>query len=997
MGRPASIQEFTAHDFRELQKRFGSEPLNSELFAEALNEVSDVSKAEAHRIFARCDTFNSDLVDWSSFISFCIESGLVMDRDRYKGATLNREEIDEDFGHRRSVDALVFLSEIGILISSSRSGGCKVWSAADKRLIATLQEPPLEISRGYSIAPNMEIGPGNLIEQPKAEIVTMQELELYSKPTGFEPSVVKEFKDSTLGEIAGVPNLPNTNGVPLRYTKHLRRIARPDQPYTIKELHKAQELRELAMRRDVKTNTSLSKPQVDYLLRKSTEDDGRKHDPMLRYGKPAAKALGGWITDGVYDPDAEVAFFGTLGATVLTYNTSSWTITSQHRVPRTPLCMELIKKPISNTNAVLYGDTAGYLSLFDVESRQLTHTNAVHGRNWVNTLCTHPLLGIISGDLSGRICISDSERLLLERSFKAHNLGVTGVDLSWTLKLISTSSLDRTVKIWDPYSKDIVHSFESHKTAFLDCYFHDQSYSVFGIASDKKILVYDVRMWRKRQTISDSFVHQPIDAFTSAAYDRNRGILATAGNVIRFWTVNNESSQVVTKMQDVEPPVFRLRQSLHPHVTAPVGKQVEEKKVSSLHTSKPIALLYVAFLNNLLVVDEKGMCSLWRLGDGQLLHSFSCLLPGQQIVTAASLDPNGRLLIVAATADGVVSFFNFNSGQQVFTFPELGTEITKLTILEDNPNFACVATGWHGLIAEIPHLPRLGQQANPVQVLMAHKHDIDSCCIIKDSYHDDFATISSEEGIIVIWQIHLNAPRLSFEIPCIGLGISPYPNVTASCHMRRMDSLLVSLEPEDQRSVILGVDVYSEKPNAHLLVKINSSIIHMTINNKETLLFVTTADGELIVFDLGSSDQRFKFSGVNSERTIDDIVIVKEISRQKVGLVHTVQLIESSIGLLVLSFPDGNIALFKPTSTPEKIAMLNQDAEWPDLPNIDELNALIAKRGWNKVKRSFKMIANAARLRRMSLIERFREQGLLASPKVETPQIDFDFFTPNDQ
>eukprot|EP00792_Barthelona_sp_PAP020_P007068 TRINITY_DN3100_c0_g1_i2.p1 TRINITY_DN3100_c0_g1~~TRINITY_DN3100_c0_g1_i2.p1 ORF type:complete len:1157 (-),score=258.67 TRINITY_DN3100_c0_g1_i2:1727-5197(-) len=797
---PDSFHQLTREDFENIRENFlrSDDLLSFSDFLTLFQKITQISVEELRRVFRQIDGLNRGKISFGEFISWCLDIGLNTHDGRIQ-TVLKRQPVDPRFCHHRSIDTMLCVDAWDVLLSCSKDGNTKIWDLANVGILKGNLQPPTDpFTIGnrttMALAPNVQIGHGRTkdkvtwhnvdeatINNKTEDIVQdMQKIELLLKG---EQVQLNKNEERLLRHL---PGYPQTDGVPIRYTPLLREISRPNARYNLDELRKIQSTRDayFLSKNEVKKTDRLTRPQLEAIFAPSDSSTSgnpqvvaqtlgneiistSRYSMKMQYAKPSVKEFGAWMLAGTYIPTYDQLALTTLSGTVALYN-QNFKMLSNTRIPRVAMSVTHLSDISSK---IALGDTGGHLLLYDIERERITHINNIHQSTWVSALHYKDNLGIISGGMDGDILITDPEKLVVERELKGHTLGIYCLDSAKTSKLIISGGLDRQALLWDAYCSTPIHSFEEHKAAIIYVSIDDINNTCITVASDKTVNVWDLRTFKCLQMLSDPFLHQPADNFTSSIFSSKYGRLFTAGNQIRNWdfvtadslalkqqmkqSIIVDDGELSIEPDDKHPSRVALSSEVHSERT--VKNQVEG---STPHNNTIICIDYDSKLGVFVTVDESGFILVWDLKSGSIMQSFSINLPQNSVLTTACLAANGCGLLVCDIT-GIIALWNFMIGKKIFQFRTLDTEIIKISPFNSG-SYMGVAMCWNGKVALIPRPSVKNENLDPIDIIKAHTDDVVAHCMIQNNL-----CTAGRDGLIIVWQTMIPATRSVFTIPLL--------------------------------------------------------------------------------------------------------------------------------------------------------------------------------------------------------------------------------------
>lgn len=145
------------------------------------------------------------------------------------------------------------------------------------------------------------------------------------------------------------------------------------------------------------------------------------------------------------------------------------------------------------------------------------------------------------------------ERLDLQRSLEGHQLGMVSVDISHTLPITASSSLDAHICLWDlEYGKQMKSIDAGWVDAWTLAFSPDSQYLATGTQVGK-VNIFDVESGKKEYSLDNSFLALPIVLMGSIIniFDIATGnMLEDHAMPIRSLTFSPDSKLLITASDD---------------------------------------------------------------------------------------------------------------------------------------------------------------------------------------------------------------------------------------------------------------------------------------------------------------------------------------------------------------------------------------------------------------------------------------------------------------
>jgi WD40 repeat protein len=275
----------------------------------------------------------------------------------------------------------------------------------------------------------------------------------------------------------------------------------------------------------------------------------------------------------------------------------------------------------------------------------------------------------------------------IPRLLTGHQGSVTGLSYSPDGKRIYSSSLDRTVRVWDAARGQTIHIFNEHKCPVTRLALSADGRVLACAASDGK-----VKLWNP-----DTFVQihelDHTSAVQSLAFSKDTPLLATAGGgqTIRVWdvTTGKEVCALQVKTGEVQSVAFSPDGLRLASANFDYGIRIwdlpSRKEMAMLrgHTTRVTGIAYSPDGQHLASVGEDRLLRIWDIVAAQQTRTLgSPAQPEDSARGRVAFSPDG-LLAAFGTGSGFVKICDATTGQEKLTLRQHKREITSVAFSTD--------------------------------------------------------------------------------------------------------------------------------------------------------------------------------------------------------------------------------------------------------------------------------------------------------------------------
>ncbi|ODH02144.1 ribosome assembly protein 4 [Nostoc sp. KVJ20] len=260
-------------------------------------------------------------------------------------------------------------------------------------------------------------------------------------------------------------------------------------------------------------------------------------------------------------------------------------------------------------------------------------------------------------------------RAIEVNTLEGHSDVVISVAYSPNGQQLASASSDKTIKIWDVSSGQLLKTLTGHSEQIIRVAYSPNGQQLASASADKTIKIWDVRSGQLLKSLTG---HS--DRVMSVAYSPNGQQLASASNdnTIKIWDV--ASGQLLKTLTDDSDRVMSVAYSPNGRqlASASGGNTIKIWDVSSGqhlksltgHSDRVISVAYSPNGQQLASAGYDKTIKIWDASTGQLLKSFT----GHSIlIISVAYSPNGQQLASVNVDDNTIKIWDVSSGQLLKT------------------------------------------------------------------------------------------------------------------------------------------------------------------------------------------------------------------------------------------------------------------------------------------------------------------------------------------
>jgi WD40 repeat protein len=263
--------------------------------------------------------------------------------------------------------------------------------------------------------------------------------------------------------------------------------------------------------------------------------------------------------------------------------------------------------------------------------RNINVTEVQFHKGWITKIkYIEDLNYILTSSFDGFCHFHDVDTLQYkDRTFSLHQKGVNSFVYSERHRFVASCGEERHIIMWDPFTRRSIYHLTGHNTSVHDLAINDDRHHLISLGTDKTIIIWDIRTYKKVQTIFDKIPYRPEDRLTCIEFDRINNNILLGSRKINRWNFKTQ----------------------------------EEIKTSH---EFPISIaLYNQNFEQVVSCDDGGFIAVWDIENGKLMSKFGNAHGGIfPKITSACFDGSQRRLVTSG-ADGSIKVWNFSNGQEI--------------------------------------------------------------------------------------------------------------------------------------------------------------------------------------------------------------------------------------------------------------------------------------------------------------------------------------------
>ncbi|MEA5571235.1 eIF2A-related protein [Calothrix sp. UHCC 0171] len=225
-----------------------------------------------------------------------------------------------------------------------------------------------------------------------------------------------------------------------------------------------------------------------------------------------------------------------------------------------------------------------------------------------------------------------------QNSFTAHHNIISTVKFSHDGKIIATGSADKTVKLWNAQTHQLLLTLTGHTNRITSISFSPDNHFLASASSDKTVKIWRIRDGKLMNTLSGN-----TDEITSLSISKDSKYIATssADNQLKIWHFPNGN-------------LFKTLPG-HENIIAAIAFSPDNQTIASASWDNTIKI--------------------WQVSDGRLIHTLTGHSNG---VTSLSFTPDSQIL-ASGSADNTIKLWNPKDGSLIKTLTGYPSQVNTIT------------------------------------------------------------------------------------------------------------------------------------------------------------------------------------------------------------------------------------------------------------------------------------------------------------------------------
>ena len=356
----------------------------------------------------------------------------------------------------------------------------------------------------------------------------------------------------------------------------------------------------------------------------------------------------------------------------------------------------------SDGSFMVCGLASGSVEAWDVKTKESREIAVIQGGSSV-TFC--PKSGLFAiGDQKGTIVIWDmTTREELKRLDEAHASTVDVMDFSADGTMLASAGHDKTWKIWNTESWELVRSVEGHLDSLFAINFSIDGKLLATGSRDNTAKIWDVGSGELVETFRG---HS--GGVTSVRFLADERTLATASGdrTLMFWDLSTNRAR-----RSIPPQHFVSSLAFFPNSqdlaslelqasVLNVWNAVTGEHLSDLNAGREVTAFVVSEQRRVIMGHTDGSITLWDAATGRKTGELS---GHSKSVTALAISSNGRKL-ASGGEDSLIKFWDVNTGEEVAEFPGHEDFVLCLAFSPDEETLVSGSLDGTILIWDLPSL-----------------------------------------------------------------------------------------------------------------------------------------------------------------------------------------------------------------------------------------------------------------------------------------------------
>ena len=293
----------------------------------------------------------------------------------------------------------------------------------------------------------------------------------------------------------------------------------------------------------------------------------------------------------------------------------------------------------------------------------------------------------------------EAQKIALENTLPGHASGVTSVVLTPDGQILASSSLDKTIKIRNLHTKEVLHSLAGHTSGVLSLAITSDGKTLVSGSNDKTIKVWNLGTGQLLRTLNG---HSDYVNCLAISPDGRTLVSGSNDKTIKVWNLGTGQLLRNLETQGSTNEVGAVAISQDGQTL--LSSDSSDIKLWNLSTGKflrtleghnfPVRTIVMSSKGEIVASGSlDGSAKLWNLKTGELLNNFphgsgeptqSATTEPIEGVYAVAISPDGQTLVTGSGGnENGIKIWNVRTGEMVRTLEGHSKAVVSLAISPD--------------------------------------------------------------------------------------------------------------------------------------------------------------------------------------------------------------------------------------------------------------------------------------------------------------------------